>query len=241
MLHLTNKLVIVTFCFAFMLIFGACNPNNDNITEAANAGEKVQADSLLADTTSSAAIDKGAEKSNEEAEKIILAFIKRKHLNSSEMAINDFKLVGGDYSGDGLKDFFSVAFIGMEGFDFPEPHYFYLSSEKNQAEEITVTPSQLKSFKNFGGINPSSIQKDLISAEVDFYSANSVEDIISERTKADFTVSGSDIIFNAESLNKMKKADRIVQANWAKKQEQMYPEENAEEQGTGSESDAAGD
>ena len=249
MINFIQKSVFLILLSGSVFCFSSCSSKDGTETQNADTTNTGTADTSRSDTSAQTpAAAAGSELSDKEAEKMIRDFIQRKHLKNSEENLNDLTISSGDYSGDGIRDYFACAFIGPEGTDNSLVSYYFLPSESKKVEEISISPSISSGIINLNQIEVKSIQKDLIkgkavfsAGEIDFSASDDGGGLISEDVDVEFRISGNDMEFTPESLKKMKKANNRVKEQEARQNEKRYGGENGGEETENPETGSGGE
>lgn len=154
---------------------------------------------------------KKTNKTKDEVLALVKYYIKKnKRKLSIEGEIQDYVCVGGDYSGDGLTDFF-VTVTYYPGGDFVYPEYFFYSSDAEEVNVLTLANSLDKSVhENIHWIHAKRLDKGKILGNAFLMKVWNVEEDFTADVPCSFAIENNKIVIDKSHRQAFNRANKRI-------------------------------
>jgi hypothetical protein len=175
-------------------------------------------------------------KTKDEVLALVKDYIKKnKRKLSIEGEIQDYVCVGGDYSGDGLTDFF-VTVTYYPGGDFVYPEYFFYSSDADEVNALKVANTLDKSVhENIHWIHAKRLEKGKIVGKAFLMMAWNMEEDFNADVPCSFAIENNKIVINKLHRQAFNRANKQIVTQFQERQAELESIQEMEQEETSTE------
>jgi hypothetical protein len=221
------------FLFLVVLLsLTACSP----ATEKKGNNKETSKQPVIANEKPLPSEEKKTSKTKDEVLTLVKDYIKKnKRKLSIEGEIQEYLCVGGDYSGDGLNDFF-VTVTYFPGGDFVYPEYFFYSSDSEEVSVLKVANSLDKSVhENIHWIQAKRIEKGKVIGKALLMMAWSVEEDFNAEVPCSFAIENNKIVIDKSHSQAFNRANKRIVTQFQERQAELESIQEMEQEETSTE------